>query len=494
MDKQTFIDIVEMGLSYADSSKRVEEMDACRRFLRLFGAPVYAVIDPDHFAREHWNNLATQQCTLFAEHTEECVADPETLQFCLSALLRSAVLKADSGLAVELFNLEERGEQIPCIALGLDGPGGFSEEANIGDMFFLTREELGACWTLATRGGRIDPAPNGFLLRLKGIRMSPEIIPEADQLLTLLTTNDNMDLTAALAFVDGPLRENPGDFAALLREVWEEKEPILALSGIHTELSIMPGLPPISMRRGRLRALLIALMEFVRRAVPPESHFSMTASYDAQSRRILLSAALRATNGSIRESFHFAGMKRATAEHQGTFEFTCDDNEALLDIAVPDPVGRILDEWVPQWHRFTAKSQQVLRLLKSGAPLPQPELFLQGVLEEELERWFYPRLSEPIARNIAHELTEAGTPLPGAHPERRKKVLAQLARGKPKRELCHPPELGELVWAFCTGERGRAALGLELITAEDIELFCRALLAQPPGYVDALRITAKLFT
>ena len=492
MSQQALLDQVEPVLSYSQALSSGRALDAMRRFLKLYGAPAYAAFDPDQFLQQHWNDVAGPRCHLFMESASECVADPENVVTCLAMLLHCAELDTDSALAVELFDLEERGEQIPCIAVGLDGPGRFPDRVNLEEFFTLSMDALGECWTLATRGGRIDRAPNGWLLRLKGMRMPPDPLPEADHLLSLLPSTAGEEMTQLFQYVDGPPRESPGDLAALVREVYEGYGLLPGSASIAVQYTLPADLPPILMKRNRLRALLVTLLRYAEAVLPPEAGLALEVEYDASARQVRLAAKVTGTTGEAQETFHLAGLRRAAADHGGSLGFYPQYPGDIVQVTLPDHAGKALDEWLPGWNAFSEKSQQVLRLLKSGAPLPSPELFLQGVLEEELDRYFWTRLNQPVLVNVVHDVRPESLAYPGFSPERLKKTLTQLKRGKPKHELCRPQYLGDLVRAYRTRERATAALGLASLSPQDLDDFCRALLLQPPDCVIALRFLARL--
>ena len=122
----------------------------------------------------------------------------------------------------------------------------------------------------------------------------------------------------------------------------------------------------------------------------------------------------------------------------------------LLTLTIPDRAGEALDAWLPGWERFLTESQQMLRVLKSGSqPLPE-EFLLGGILENELERWLMPLLTEPAVVNVVHDGVASLEGLPGASSERLAKALSQIKRGKPKKEIVRPPYAGELLWACVT--------------------------------------------
>jgi hypothetical protein len=149
-----------------------------------------------------------------------------------------------------------------------------------------------------------------------------------------------------------------------------------------------------------------------------------------------------------------------------------------------------LDEWIPGWEGFGDRSRQMLRILKSGGPMPPEEFLLEGILEEELERWLLPKLEAPGAVNLAHELPANHSDLPGASPERLEKALGQIRKRKPRKEVVRPAYAAEILWAYRDDARSRAAVGTERLEISQLRALCEALLRRPPDYVVALRLVA----
>jgi len=113
------------------------------------------------------------------------------------------------------------------------------------------------------------------------------------------------------------------------------------------------------------------------------------------------------------------------------------------------------------------------------------------VLRTELEGWLLPKLAEAPAVNLAHELGAADPHLPEGSPERLAKGLSQIRRGKPKKEIVHPPYAGDILWAFRVDERHRHAVGCDSLDEHELRDLCSALLATPTDSVTCLRLLAK---
>ncbi len=361
------------------------------------------------------------------------------------------------------------------------------EEFRLGHYFRLTLAELSDRWTLATRGGRIDRTSNGLSLRLKGMRVPEEPFAEAELLLEAL---DAEDVDRALAVLDGERRREPADFAALLNEVIGAWQETLQRSGITLESILDPALPPIAIRRGRMRAFWGHLFEYAVWALPPEGSIDLILDYDACRREAQCSITLSRRKGELPATHHFAALRRVIADHGGAFsEETPAPGSRIVQIGLPDTIGTALDAWIPRWDTCSPRSQQMLRLLKSGGPTPPEEFILEGVLIEELERWLSPRFGTPAVVNIAHE-SPALPALKGSDSARRKKALEQIAKSKTKKELCQPQYAGEILWAYAHSERARKAIASDTLSEEGLRRLCELLLSPKPDYVEALRLVA----
>ena len=505
---QALVDRIEPALAYARIQEDpAETVAACKAFLQLYAEPPCTLYGPAEFLKANESVLADDTHQLHVEpFSNEYVGAPGLVLTCLRTLVQGVALEDDSVLDIEVFEEEERRHVIPRVALSLDGPGSIPDEFVFEGFFRLSLEELGERWTLVSQGGRLDKTPNGLLLRLTGMRMPPEPLAEAEELLAILgRTTDAAAIDEALAYIDGPLPvldgatdRMPADLGAVLREVLEEREDDLNRRSIRIETMLDPKLPPIALRRGRMRAFFATLLDCAAWILPPNSAVVVMIEYEAEARDAGILATLTAKTGPLHETFHTASLERAIKDHQG--RFTCSaghcpssagGHEAVITATLPDTVGKTLDAWLPGWERFSERSQRMLRLLKSGGHTPPEDFILGGVLEEELERWLFPLLSSPLARNIAHKMKPERSGVPGADHGRLRKALEQVARGKPKKELCRPPYAGELFWAFRGDYRQRSALGTQLLDDAALRAFCESLLATPPRALACLRILAE---
>lgn len=492
-DKLRFLEKVDAVLSYAAEQEDPRAaVTPCRDFLQLYAKPALVYYEPLPYFRRNGAILRPGRCEILGGAVSECIGVPERLLSCLRALLDSTELESDASIMLEFFEEEERRERIPQIGLGLNGPGHVPDSFRLDNLFRFPLAELSDRWTLATRGGRIDPTPNGLSLRLKGMRVPEDPLPEADTLLATLGEGNPAGITRALAVIDGEIRREPSDLCALFNETLSECRDGLTRAGIQVESMFDPAIPPTAIRRNRLRAFWGHLFEYALWVLTPEGGIDLIADYDAPMRQVQFTLAFTRNNGAIPDTHHFPALRRAIADHGGTLRMDAPSPASrVLNVSLPDPIGATLDTWIPQWDAFSPRSQQMLRLLKSGGPTPPEDFILEGVLCEELERRLMPRFALPAVTNIAHEST-ACTALPGSDPARRKKALEQIAKGKTKKEVCQPQYAGEILWAYAHSDRARNAIGAENFSEPDLRALCETLLAAKTNFLAALRFVVKL--
>ncbi len=476
-------------------------IEAARVYLGLYGPPQYVKYNPAEFIRTEAQRIIDDTHTLGLGPVSNCVGDPHQMFDCLRQLVRGAVLEDDSVLVIEVFEEDDA----PCVALSFDGPGRFSREVLVEGFLPLPLEELGQRWTLATRGGRIDTAPNGILLRLTGVRMPPEPAAELEPLLEALAkaagqlVSNCADpargtgvLEQCLAMAGGEEQpKEPVGLKAVLGEVMDEFGPALAERGIVTEMMTDPSTPPILMQRQPMRAFFANVFRYTMAILPNTGVVALLTEYDASERALGLVIAIQGPNCLDQATFHLATMRRAVVElHEGAFEFAPDTGGVTLTATLTDPVGSALDAWIPGFEAFSRRSRRMLRLLKGGAQTPPEEFLLGGILEAELERWLLPKFAGPAAVNIAHDLPEENRDLPGSSPPRLEKALGQIKRGKPRKGIAAPAYAAEVLWAFRRDRRHRKAVGTEALGEDALKRLCLALLQTPPDYLVSLRIIA----
>lgn len=484
-----------------------DALHACATWLAIHRPPNYENYAPGPLVKRALDGLLDDRRVLNLEPVDDCTGDVVQVGKCIRLLAAAAMLESDAILTFEVFPFEDKGparlpDPVPCVALSFEGPGRFPKPLLIDAIFPIEMETLKERWTAATAGGRIDPAPNGLLLRMRGQRMAPE---QSDALepvplhveaaaAALASGNTAAALTAldaALAVLDGETRPPElADFARLFNDVREEYAPALEHDAVSLEAVFTTAPPPIPMRRARLRAFLSGLFNLIRLKAPG-GYAMMLFDYVPTTRRF--EAAITITGN---ESIHlpdawFASFRRAVAEdNAGQFDAADAPRETNVNFSLPDPVGVTLDQWLPGWDVFSERSRQVLRLLKSGGAAPPAELLLPGMLEEELEQWLMPNLKTPSAVNIAHE-TPPPKHRPAASADRLKKALEQIRKGKPRRELAAPPFAAELLNLYRGDDRRRAAIGAERLSEEDVAQLVQWLTQTPIASIECLRTIAR---
>jgi len=405
---------------------------------------------------------------------------------------------------VELFNEDD----LPRIVLTIDGPGQFADPVVLWGAARIPFGLLCERWTAATRGGRIDETPGGLMLRLKGQREVPGAVDisgglsaavrGAEQQLRLLVAGEGDGAAArealdrALATVDADTRgKEPADLASVVNEAVDEHREVLKTRAIAIEVYCDAHIPPIAMQRKRVRSAVGSALNHAVEVLPRGGAVALLVDYDVKERVAGFVITVGGTQCATDETCYVAAMRRAfVGIHGGSFSMAAERPGVTFTTALPDPVGRELDAWLPGFDAFSERSRQMLRLLKSGGPAPPEELILTGVLEEELDRWLGPRLDTPAVVNIAHDLTPDMGGLEGASAERLQKALTQLKKGKPRKELCGPVYAAEILWAFRKDERHRKALGAEQLDEDGLRAFCTGLLTTPPDSLACLRLLA----
>ena len=499
---------IEPVLSHARERLRAGEppdaiahlIEAAATYLGLHRYPAYETYCPSDTLKQRLKDIADATHEFHVQPVGDCIGDADRMCDCLRILIQGATLEAESALIIEVF--EE--DKTPYLALSFDGPGRFPELLHVEGLIRIALEELGRRWTLATRGGRLDKAPNGLLLRLRGERKLPELVPEAGRVYECVeraaaccargTADRTLDaVEAALAILDGEgPRTEPADIETLVNEVAADFTDTFATHGIDLETMFASKLPAVAIRRDRLRTLLINAFTLATGAVTRGGSMVWLFEYQAATRAIECLMTIEGAERTPMDEAYAASFRRVLEDdHGGLSECTFDRRSVTLAATLPDPVGRALDEWIPRFDVFSDRSQQMLRLLRSGGDVPPEDLILGGVLDEELRRWLMPKLELPATVNIAHELRPGQDSLPCGSPERLAKALAQIRRGKPRNEIAKPAYAAEILYAICTDERGRRAMGVEGLDAHAVERLCTALIQQPPDYAKTLRLIAR---
>ncbi len=477
----------------ADPAKRAATI---RTFLSLFAKPQYVQYNPGEWLLANSKAFLEEHRELFVDPMSDCAGAPDRVLALLGVFADAFVLEEDAALVFEVCEEEERGAKIPRIGMGLAGPGRVNEWFLLGDCFRMSFEEISACWTLATRDGRVDLTENGMDLRLRGMRLAPEPLPEVQSLIEILdTTPPEIALRTLRERIAEARPPDPIDIRKATEKVLADREEILRRESIHVIQEIPASLPPILLDRREWKMMILHLTEWAVWALTPAGSIILSAEYNAGDREMAFHITLKTKHGAIRNTVHREAMLDAVAVMAGRVTWTPgiqEDKGTACTLFLPDPVGRDLDDWMPGWEAFSEGNRRMLRLLKSGSVQLPEDFVLNGVLESELERLLWARLQSPAARNVANERLDHAGHAPGGDTARRKKALTQIARGKPKKELCAPTYAAELLWAFREDDRGRAALGLAHSPPATIERFCAGLIENPPDHAASLRLLAEM--
>jgi HAMP domain-containing protein len=501
------VETVEPVLSYArecltrGSSDEVgNALQACSVYLDLYRPPAYAEYSISTRLREQLHELADARHLFNVEPVHNSVGDRQQILECLAMLVQAAVLEDESMLVAEVFDVD----QAPCIGLSFDGLGHFVQEIVFNDLLRVSLEELRARWTSATRGGRIDTAPNGLLLRLTGQRILPDVTNQyealreaVDEAARLCQEGHEADtilaaVDKALDVIDGECTKSPTDLNALLAEMIQECKPKLTEHSIVIDTLLSAGLPPIVVHRKRVQAYIANLAAYAQHILPEGGAMMLLLDYDPTRRCVELTTNVSGKECRVGDRCTLASLRRTVVDvHGGAFEVEERPREVTITAELPDVAGRALDEWLPHSDVFSEKSKQVLRLLKSGGEALPEDLLLGGILEEELERWLLPKLSESPASNLAHELLADLKRHSRSTSDPLAKALDQVERGKPRREIAKPRYAAPLLRAYNASDRGRKALGLDGITQTEVEKLATALQSTPLDHAECLRIIAR---
>lgn len=490
-------------LAVGDAGEARRALGAALTWLELHRPPVYEAYAPAKLVKERLRALEDDAHSFNIEEVAECTGDVEQIVSIARMVIGSAILEAESSLVVDVFRQDDPIDKdgVPCVALGFDGFGRIPDEIMVGGSFPVPLEDIGVRWTLATKGGRIERAPNGVALRLKGVRkmveptMAYELLrDEVEQAAKACKTGDlsaaQTALAEALALLDQDDRPaEPTDIKALVQEVAKETTAMLQSRHIDIDSLFAPELPPILVKRSRLRSFFVHLLNYATRAIGKSGAIVIMGDYANRSAELSITFEVPEVAEVLEvpatmELAYQASLRRVIEEQGGAFTLSQEGQTISITATLPDKVALALDEWIPGWDVFSDKSKQVLRLIKSGGPLPPVEIFLAGMLEEELERWLLPLLEQPAAVNIAHELKDGN--------EQRKKALTQIRKGKVKKEAVGPAYAAEILAAYNGDDRGRGAIGAQSIGKDGVERLSKLLAQGTPDYVECLRMIARV--
>jgi hypothetical protein len=412
----------------------------------------------------------------------------------VAATLRTAINNAElSGDAVLLVEIDGDADP-PLVDLVFDGPGSIPDTWFVGGMVPVPLEEVKLHWTRHTRGGRLDRTPNGMALKLVGQR-EPNPNPteqeamlaavvEAERVLRLAasdkTSADQNIVQRVLDAIDDewPACE-PSDVRALLRGLIDDDHRI--------ELQCAESLPPIALRRDRIAESLQRLRDLAQPRLDAGAGATIIVEYNAVDCAMEMECSFPRAGNDLAWQAACTALERVVDDlHQGTALTEVTEDECNISLTIPDTIGTALNEWIPGFDVLSERSVQMLRLLKSGGQAPPEDLILGGILESELERWLIARLEASPGVNVAHELEK------GKNPPRLAKALGQIRKGKPKKEICAPPYAAEIIAAYRSDDRGRRALGLDVLETVEIDALLTGLTSEPLEYVTCLRLLAKI--
>ena len=433
------------------------------------------------------------------------VGDSGQVRCLIRILTDSARLEFDAELDLSLQVVDD----VPVLQCSIDGPGHFPENVDLGFGVSLSREFVAATWTNATRGGRIDFELASLTFRFKGVRMvtdQPTLdevladgVREAEQQARLAEAPDSgvgIDVTwekvhAVLLRVLGVIdtaddARQPADLSTLLQEAMADRD---ATAPVSVAVEADPGIPPIAILRNRIRRLLKGILTCADTALTHGGSLTLSLDQAPAERTVSIWAQGEGKVTSERLDWFVPTLRRCVEDaHSGRFEVDADSAGFALVATFPDTIARELDDWLPGWDSFAPRSIQMLRLLKSGGPVPPEDLILSGVLEDELERRLLPRLSVAPATTLAHELEPAKVGLTGAAAERLEKALGQIRKGKPKKEICAPAYASVVLQAFGQDDRHRSAIGVDLSYKDAFETLIVQLNMNSINYISALRV------
>ncbi|GMW00651.1 MAG: hypothetical protein AMXMBFR84_17880 [Candidatus Hydrogenedentota bacterium] len=488
-----------LAAAYADTANPVragEWLDTLQLILALVS---HAQIE-EHNPGPWVERLATlpdcRKAVVLSGNASLCRCDVSLMDACVRLLMRGAEMSRDSTPVLELVMEKDT----PALSLGFDGFGRIPASLEIGHGLRLPRNLVEQAWTRATGGGRIDADGGGLLLRLKGVRMIPPALQEADdwnQRIAALRSEQSPDPALWLSCLSDlahskPVME-PVSLDGLFRAAYSRHQPMLDEAGIRVETAIDPALPPIAVHRNVLGRSFSHLCMALPASLPNGGGASLALSYDSQRWTVVLSATLRGDGmRSVPEIYQAVFKWIFETLHDGQCEFGLQENHVTAICTLPDRIGRSVETWIPESRHLADASRKMIRLLKSGGPTPPESFILAGVLEQELERWLMPMLSSPLMVNLAHEIGNGVQKSPRTHNDRLEKVLAQIARRKPKKEICAPAYAGVLIAALADNARGRLALGMPDTAQDKLHQLAAAMSADPVDDLGALRAVALL--
>ena len=267
-------------------------LDALRRYLLLCRTPEHREFDPTAVVSALAGETSTETCVVEVEPTGPCFGDPDQIIEIIRLLRDNASLEKDACLYIEAFEKDH----LPQSAISFDGPGHFNRPLSFAGSLGMDLESLERRWTVATRGGRFDKAPNGLILRFKGMREIPPlpvVPPEFDTLLQSVVTTLHSEKTQGIAgmiddlllILDTPTASaQPADISALIKEVCVQAQARFQHDGIILRCELSNHVPPIAMVRARMAVCLQSLMALIDYVLPDGGSVDLTLDYDSDER------------------------------------------------------------------------------------------------------------------------------------------------------------------------------------------------------------------
>lgn len=482
-------------------------LSACVEYAELHRAAVYAECSSTELLRRITSLRARTIELRDRSPAVTLLADLEQMTALCRVLARGAVLEHDAVLIAEILEVDA----VPVLRLSINGPGRFPSTLDLGFGLTVFFDDCERIWTRATRGGRMDARQGGLDLRLKGVRAIQDAPTGCDEVVVDLRAAENLArilaagedagnvdthalrviLDRLLAWIDtqdDPLQ--PCDIAALVRAFMGDVSIGDATAPVKVDMA--SELPPLTVRRNRIARLLRSAWALANAALRHGGTAQCTINYESQQRAVSILFSGHGKTDCDAGSVYVPTIVRAIEAHGGDVETDFQSDEFTLFMLIPDVIARSLDEWLPGWNTCSPRSIQMLRMLKSGGPVPPEDIVLAGVLEDELERRLLPRLAVAPAATLVHDLRPRQPLLSTASAQRIEKVLAQLKRGKPKKEICAPAYAAEILWMFSADDRHAGAIGLKPGSSEITLDLCKELINPQISYPHALRLLLQV--
>ncbi len=516
MTWEDILNSVEPALSYIylrrknpdELSQVFTALDSCERFLQIYLPPqvkTFQLVELRNLLQEQ----ADARCYLADWDDATCRGDPCQIAELLGCVLNGARLEKDAIIQVSAVVKND----IPRIVLSFDGPGCFPECLALGAAVYLGFHDFEERWTAATRGGGITKTPYRLELRLAGQKPLPHSFPQAEKIVGYIEdarqilkekctdpSGDSKKLEGILQNCVDLVQPKDCSLTALdviatAKKAFEEIRQARVFSKGLCELRSLTSIPPLLVPRGLFHLFWKNAARLVAENAI-ESDTVVFVNYNAENRLVNIRFCFVAFEASFSVECLLVSLERLVADMEGQLATKWNGKQLEnTEIDLKDVIGMRLDSKLPGWEHFTAKSKQLLRMLES---LPEDQSreairgpVLQGVLEEELEKNLLPALSLPQIVNYAYDLSGIETPFWMAQ-ENLEKVLSQVRRGKPKKELARRAYAAAAYWLFSKCPAFRERTGLQELSTDDIRAFCQILMEPVLDNYQALRYLARM--